>query len=103
MQKAGAEYRQRDSDGKLHLRGSRLALLPGFLGPASLRSIGLLGWRRGRRRCLLQPGPGEDSCLLEDRIGDGTDVRINALQVADQIEVQRGGLDALQGVDGEAL
>ena len=30
-------------------------------------------------------------------------MRINALQVADQIKVQRGGLNALQGVDGEAL
>src|SRR5262245_31616806 len=35
---------------------------------------------------------------LEDRVGDRTDVRIDALQVADQVEVQRAGLDALRGV-----
>ena len=36
-----------------------------------------------------QPGLGQHSSLLEDRIGNGTDMRIDALQVTDQIEVQR--------------
>src|SRR6185295_9312683 len=41
--------------------------------------------------------------LLEDRIGDRADVRVDTLQIADQVEVQRRRLDTLCGVAGQSL
>src|SRR5438552_4283161 len=85
------------------LRGLRLALVPialvadcGFV--ARSRARGRFCYRRFPEPCL-----GKHARLLEDRVGDRADVRIDAPQITDQVEVQRRCLDALHGVAGETL
>src|SRR5688500_18128155 len=71
--------------------------------PSPEKSLGvfLLGGRAigevlAQARRLERPG------LLEDRIGDRADVRVDALEVVDDVEVQRTGLDRLHGLPGKA-
>src|SRR5436190_18746205 len=60
----------------------------------------LLRLRRGLAR---QPALPELAGLLQDRIGDRGQVRVDALEVAQDIEVQRAGLDALDAAASQAL
>src|SRR5690242_749436 len=58
---------------------------------------------RGCRLVLrLEPRTREDAGFLEDRIGDRADVRVDAPQIGDQVEVQRRRLDAVDGVPRQA-
>src|SRR6186713_2626305 len=52
---------------------------------------------------LLQSRLGEYARLLEDRVGNRADVRVDPAQVGDQVEVQRRGLDAFNRLAGEPL
>ena len=45
----------------------------------------------------------EDAGFLENRVSDRADMRVDALEVTDQVEVQRRGFDALHRVAGKAL
>ena len=47
---------------------------------------------------LTKAGLGQGAGGFQDRVGDGADVRVDALQVADQVNVQRTGADALRRV-----
>src|SRR5512143_437833 len=95
-------------------RGVRLALLPlrglrlavrrravrglavdgGVAAPATVRPL---------RLRFLQARLREHACLLEDRIGDRADVRIDPLQVRDEVEVQGRRFDALDGLARQPL
>src|SRR5262245_51080548 len=61
------------------------------------------------RRLLDNDGRFTQTCLcertrlLEDRVGDRTDVRVDAPEIRDQVEVKRRSLDAVQRVSGETV
>src|SRR3989442_1703641 len=77
---------------RARLRGARLALLPAFLathtfvaglaGTAPARAGPAFG---GNDRGLLQARSGEHARLLQDRVGDRTDVRIDAPEIGNEI------------------
>ena len=48
------------------------------------------------------PGRQSTSCL-QHRIGDRADVRVNALEVAEDVEVQRGRLESFRAAFAQAL
>src|SRR6185369_10776480 len=54
----------------------------------------VFGCQRGQLR-MPDPRLRQRPRRLQDRIGDRADVRVDALQVADQVQVQRARLDAL--------
>jgi hypothetical protein len=65
---------------RLSLVGARLRAI------VLLAGIGL--------RLAPQPGGSQRAGAIEDRVGDRGQVRVDALEVADDVEVQRAGLDA---------
>src|SRR6186997_1500400 len=68
--------------------------------PSSARAVVRGAERRELR--LADPGRREGAGRLEDRVGDAADVRVDPLEVADQVEVERARLDALRGVLAQA-
>src|SRR5437016_4455353 len=52
---------------------------------------------------FLQSRLGKNAGLLENRISDGADVRVDTLEVADQVEMERRCLDALRGIARQPL
>src|SRR5688572_20225971 len=71
-------------------------------GQRSSQSCMFLLGVRPVREALAQPCGLQRAGLLEDRVGDRADVRVDALEVVDDVQVQRAGLDRLQGLAGEA-
>src|SRR5262245_62050746 len=71
-------------------------------GAARKRRMGFhrsLAWSRLCRK----PAPARLAGLLEDGIGDRHQMRVDALQVAQDVEMERAGLDRLRPVAPEAL
>src|SRR5262245_18824463 len=95
--------------------GSRrtwLALLPVRLPGLAVRRCLAVGGGPGlaaratactRRLGLHQARLREHARLLEDRVGNRADVRVDPLHVGDQVEVQRRRLDALHRLACEPL
>src|SRR5687768_13353847 len=65
--------------------------------------LAAFGGRRFRRRGRHQPRACEHARLLEDRIRDRAEMRVDPSHVGDEVEMQRRGLDALDRVAGEPL
>ena len=57
--------------------------------------------RRAARFGLLEARPRQHAGVLEGRVGDRADVRVDAAQVGGEVEVQRRGLDAVLRQAGE--
>jgi hypothetical protein len=76
---------------------------PLFLGRhlAGYQVLVVVGLQR-RRSGLHEARAREHAGLLEDRVSDRADVRIDALEVGDEVEVERRSLDAFERIAGKA-
>src|SRR5437762_9785178 len=81
----------------LRPRGLRLRLGPhGIVGDDSV------AFGSARRFWRFEARARQHAGLLENRVSDRTDVRVDPAQIGDQIEMQRRRFDAVDGVAREA-
>src|SRR6185436_8598750 len=79
-------------------RRAKRASMSAMLSMAWARSALELVGGQGRELRMADARLRERARRFEDRVGDRADVRVDALEVADQVDVQRAGLDALRRV-----
>src|SRR5687767_8364635 len=75
-----------------------------LMSPSEAESLGvLLLGGRAIVEVFAQARRLQGAGLLEDRVGDRADVRVDALEVVDDVEVQRARLDRLHRLPRQAL